>query len=116
MTALFNTSEMAKKFDGGEEVSVNFQYISRETEYDINSLLAKILSRCDRVYLYDTFEPVLRELIQNAVKANMKRVCLEGMNLDIADQAAYDAGMKEFKKIAYHPELLKSRIAESKYQ
>ncbi len=116
MTALFNTSEMARKFEDGEEVSLNFQYISREIENEINSLLAKILSRYDLLYLYDTFEPVLRELIQNAVKANMKRVCLEGLDLDIADNAEYEAGMQEFKKVAYHPELLRDRIAESKYQ
>jgi putative nucleotidyltransferase with HDIG domain len=116
MTALCNSSELARKFDGGEVVSICFQYISKETENDINSLLTKILSRHDKSYLYDTFEPVLRELVQNAIKANMKRVCFSGMNLNIADDGDYAAGMREFKKIAYHPELLKNKLFESQYQ
>ncbi|OHD68668.1 MAG: hypothetical protein A2W19_12675 [Spirochaetes bacterium RBG_16_49_21] len=116
MSALFDSSKLAKDFDLGKEVFIGFQYVSRDIENDINSLLVKILSRCDKLFLYETFEPVLRELIQNAVKANMKRVYFKSMDLDIADDADYERGMQEFKKVAYHPELLKNMLVDSRYR
>jgi hypothetical protein len=116
MIAPFDTSELAKKFERGEDISIDFQYVDKDIENDINSLLSKILSRFDKAYLYHTYEPVLRELMQNAVKANMKRVCFQGMKLDIRNDTDYNAGMREFKKIAYHPELLKNKLFESRYK
>ncbi|OHD64030.1 MAG: hypothetical protein A2176_05400 [Spirochaetes bacterium RBG_13_51_14] len=113
---MFDSSILAKQFDRGEEVYISFQYISKEVEIDINSLLAKVLSRFDIGYLYDTFESILRELIQNAVKANIKRVWFESQNLDIDGEGDYRTGMKKFKEVAYHPELMKEKLLESPYR
>ncbi len=116
MSALFNSSKLTDDFDRGEEVFISFQYVSKGVESDINSLLAKILSRYDKLYLYEALEPVVRELVQNAVKANMKRVYFTSMNLDIADDADYEKGMREFRRVAYHPELLKDMLMNSIYR
>jgi putative nucleotidyltransferase with HDIG domain len=116
MSAVFDSSKLSEDFDRGEEVFISFQYYSKGVENDINSILSKILSRCDKLYLYEALEPVVRELVQNAAKANMKRLYFESMNLDIADEADYEKGMREFKKVAYHPELLKDKLLNSTYR
>lgn len=113
---MFDSSDLAKQFDSGQEVYISFQYLTREIELDINSLLVKILSRFDMGYMYDIFEPVFRELIQNAMKANMKRVWFNKMELDIRNEDDYRKGMQKFRNVAYHPELLKDNLLASRYR
>ncbi len=113
---MLDSPDLAKQFDRGEEVYISFQYVNRDIEIDINSLLAKILSRMDMAYLYDTFESIIRELVQNALKANMKRVWFMEMNLDINDNDDYLNGMRKFKNVVYHPELMKEKLLASPYR
>lgn len=113
---MLDSSALAKQFDRGEEVYVSFQYLTRDIEIDINSLLVKVLSRVDMAYLYDTFESVVRELVQNAMKANMKRVSFKDMKLDINNRDDYVKGMRKFKKVVYRPELLREKLLASPYR
>jgi putative nucleotidyltransferase with HDIG domain len=113
---MFDTSDLAKQFDRGEEIAVSFSYVSRDVEVELNSLLVKVLSRFDLLYLYDTFESVLRELVQNAVKANMKRIWYKSLNLDINNEGDYRKGMQKFKDVAYHPEMMKEQLQSSPYR
>ncbi len=113
---MLDSPDLAKQFDRGEEVCIGFQYVTRDIEIDINSLLAKVLSRVDMAYLYDTFESIIRELVQNAVKANMKRVWFGEMKLDINDSEDYLQGMRKFRNVVYHPELLKEKLLASPYR
>ncbi|MBP7737282.1 MAG: HDOD domain-containing protein [Spirochaetes bacterium] len=113
---MLDSSALAKQFDRGEEVYFSFQYLTRDIEVDINSLLAKVLSRIDMAYLYDTFESVVRELVQNAMKANMKRVSFKEMKLDINNGDDYQKGMRKFKKVVYRPELLRERLLASPFR
>jgi len=113
---MLDSPDLAKQFDRGEEVYISFQYMTRAIEVDINSLLAKVLSRMDKAYLYDTFESIIRELVQNAVKANMKRVWFSEKNLDINDENDYRKGMAKFKNVVYHPEVLREKLLASPYR
>lgn len=113
---MFDTSYLAKQFDRGEEISISFSYVSRDVEVEMNSLLVKVLSRLDLLYLYDTFESVLRELVQNAVKANMKRIWYKSLNLDINREDDYLKGMPKFKDVAYHPEIMRDQLQSSPYR
>jgi putative nucleotidyltransferase with HDIG domain len=113
---MFDTSDLAKQFDRGEEVLISFSYASRDIELEMNSLLVKVLSRFDLLYLYDTFESVLRELVQNAMKANMKRLWYKSLNLDISNEKDYRKGMPKFKDVAYHPEMMKDQLQSSPYR
>ncbi|MBN2159272.1 MAG: HDOD domain-containing protein [Spirochaetes bacterium] len=113
---MFNSSELAKQFDRGEEVAISFQYVNKEIEIDVNSLLSKVLSRLDKGYLYDTLVSVFRELIQNGIKANMKRVWFEAGNLDINDMGDYRKGMEKFREVAYHPEVMRDQLRDSRYR
>ena len=113
---MFDTSNLVKQFDRGEEVFISFSYASRDIEVEMNSLLVKVLSRFDLLYLYDTFESVLRELVQNAVKANMKRIWYKSLNLDINKEDDYRKGMAKFKDVAYHPEMMIDQLQSSPYR
>jgi putative nucleotidyltransferase with HDIG domain len=113
---MFDTSYLAKQFDRGEEITVSFSFVSRDVEIEMNSLLVKVLSRFDLLYLYDTFESVLRELVQNAVKANMKRIWYKSLNLDINNENDYRKGMPKFKDVAYHPEMMRDQLQSSPYR
>lgn len=113
---MLDSPDLAKQFDRGEEVYISFQYVTRDIENDINSLLAKVLSRVDMSYLYDTFESIMRELVQNAVKANMKRILFKEMRLDISNSDDYQKGILKFKDVVYRPELLKEKLLASPYR
>lgn len=113
---IVDASDLTKQFDRGEDVYIGFQYITSDIENGINALLGKILSRIDMAYLYDTMESILRELVQNAVKANMKRICFEDLHLDICDEDDYLKGMRKFKDVVYHPEMLREKMLASTYR
>jgi len=113
---MLDSPDLAKQFDRGEEVYISFQYLTRSIEVDVNSLLAKVLSRMDKAYLYDTFESIIRELIQNAVKANMKRVWFREKGLDIDDDNDYRKGIAKFKNVVYHPEVMREKLLASPYR
>jgi len=113
---MVESAEPASQFENGEEVSISFQYMSREIDIALNSLLAKALARLDLLFLYETLEAILREVVQNAVKANMKRVWFKSHGLDIHRDEDYAEGMRSFKEIAYHPHLLKDTLLESDYR
>jgi putative nucleotidyltransferase with HDIG domain len=113
---MLDSPDLAKQFDHGEEVYISFQYVTRDIENDISSLLAKVLSRVDMSYLYDTFESIIRELVQNAVKANMKRIWFREMKLDINNSNDYLKGMQRFKEVVYHPEVLREKLLASLYR
>jgi len=97
-------------------VYLSFQYVTGEIDNDLTSLLVKILARIDKTYLYDTLESVLRELIQNAVKANMKRVWFANQGLDISDESDYRKGMLKFREVAYHPDVMRESLMGSPYR
>ena len=113
---MHDSPDLAKQFDRGEEVYLGFQYVTRDVEVNINSLLAKVLSRVDKAYLYDTFESIIRELVQNAVKANMKRVWFGETGLDINDSDDYRKGMGRFRNVVYHPEMMREKLLASPYR
>jgi putative nucleotidyltransferase with HDIG domain len=113
---MFDSPSLIKQFDRGEEVYLSFQYAGRPIDTDLTALLVKILSRIDKIYLYDTLESVFRELIQNAIKANMKRVWFESQGLDINNMSDYRAGMQKFREVAYHPEVMRESLMGSQYR
>jgi len=94
---LAKSSELSEQILKGEPVKITFHYNNREINRFLNSLLTKILSHSDMLYLHGTVENVLREMIVNAVKANSKRIHFKENNLNITDPEHYEAGMASFK-------------------
>jgi putative nucleotidyltransferase with HDIG domain len=72
--------------------------VLKESEDYYVAVLNKILKYLGKEKVSDHLGYCLRELINNAKKANTKRVYFLNENLDIYNPDHYKAGMKEFKK------------------
>ena len=92
------TSELSSQVNDGNQINLSFQYHNKKIITFLNSLVSKILSRNNIVFLQSTLMTILRELIINAVKANSKRVYFQTKNLDIRDLEQYEEGMENFKE------------------
>lgn len=91
------TSLLSNKVHKGEPVKLSFHYNTSTITKFINSLLVKVLSQSDLIYLQVMIETIIREMVINAVKANAKRVYFSKMDLDINDSFQYEQGMENFK-------------------
>ena len=96
--AILNISQLLERFENGEPVSLSFYYPNENISKTLNALLAKMLSKIDRIFLLDMMITILREIIVNATKANAKRIFFKKMNLDINDPDSYKKGIEHFKK------------------
>jgi putative nucleotidyltransferase with HDIG domain len=92
-------SEIIEGFNSGKKVRISFKFPTEKTLMRINSLIAKILARQDRVYLLDSIITIIRELTVNAIKANVKRIYFKKQNLDIHNPEDYTEGMDSFMEM-----------------
>lgn len=60
-------------------------------------ILNIFLEECDQKYLFNYLSYCLFELLDNASKANAKRIYFKEHNLNIDDEKDYQNGMKDFK-------------------
>lgn len=60
-------------------------------------ILSIFLKECDQTYLYNYLSYCLFELLDNASKANAKRIYFKEHNLNINDEKDYKNGMIDFK-------------------
>ena len=95
---LAKATELSEQVLKGEPVKLTFHYNTKEINRFLNSLLIKVLSYSDMLYLTGPIENVLREMIVNAVKANSKRIFFKKNHLDIIDPIHYEQGMSSFKQ------------------
>ena len=61
-------------------------------------ILEIFLKECNQAYLYNYLSYCLFELLDNASKANAKRIFFREKNLNIENEADYKNGMQEFKE------------------
>ncbi len=113
---MVNTSELADKFYREETVDIGFLYPTDAIFDTINSFMAKVLSRVDRLFLLDTIITVVREIVLNAVKANVKRVFFKKLKLDINDPGEYENGMIKFKDVVSDLEFMKKELTGTDYR
>ncbi len=111
------TSQIATSFDAGKPVTMTFHYHNKQILKFLSSVISKILSRNNLVYLQDTLITILREIIVNAVKANSKRFYFHSINMDIGDETQYFEGMSGFKDfIVEKQEFVEDSLKESPYR
>ncbi len=114
---MIDYSDIITKFYNGKTIIFKFKYPSDRIIVSINSLIAKILSRMNRIYLLDSVLTIIRELIVNAVKANSKRVYFQNLELDINDPDEYNFGMKKFMlRVMRNLKGFKNDLINSKYE
>jgi putative nucleotidyltransferase with HDIG domain len=93
-----DNKKYAEKILNGEEVSFSFRFIDEKSLILINTLILKILSSQGNIFLLETLITIIREIIFNAFKANLKRIYFDKSGIDINDSAQYDQAMKNFKE------------------
>lgn len=85
----------------GKEVYIQFYYAQPEVESLLIKILHRHLEKFDILYIKDMLLTVVKELVNNAVKANIKRIYFKERNLDINNIGNYREGMETFKDDTY---------------
>ncbi|MBN2159494.1 MAG: HDOD domain-containing protein [Spirochaetes bacterium] len=98
MDDITNRKIISKKIENGEPLRLSFKYVNEKVLMVLNSILARVLSKNDQIYLLNSVVTILREIIINALKANAKRTFFIKSDLDITDEYQYQKGMNKFKK------------------
>ena len=96
---------------------IQFKKFTEDAESNIIILIHKFLENYDLLYYKDTVISIVEELINNAIKANLKRVYFESLKLDINNTKDYRKGMNNFKDELFQKEengMMKS-LQTSKY-
>lgn len=88
----------ADKVLNGEEVTFSFRFIDEKSLIMINTLILRILSSQGNIFLLETLITIIREIVFNAFKANLKRIYFEKSGIDINDSSKYNFVMKNFKE------------------
>ena len=109
-------SDYLDAISNGKDFYLQFKVI----DPDIDSLIIKIIYRYleeyDIQYLKDTMINVIKELVNNAIKANMKRIYFGINDLDINEIQDYRLGMETFKQDTYQAKdnVVSTKLQESK--
>lgn len=84
-----------------KEIYIQFYFLSPDVEASMIKILHRFLERYDLLYMKDVLYSVLKELINNAIKANIKRLYFQAQGLNIDDTDDYRTGMERFKEATY---------------
>lgn len=82
----------------GEEVNFSLKFIDEKSLLIINAIMVKLLSTQGNIFLLETLITIIREIIFNAFKANLKRIYFERSGFDLNDREKYAVFMKDFKE------------------
>lgn len=84
-----------------KEFFVQLKKYTPEAEIMIAKCIHRILAKYDLLYYKETIFTIIKELVNNAIKANLKRVYFRHKDLDISDPEDYAMGMESFKADTY---------------
>ncbi|MCB1165501.1 MAG: hypothetical protein KDK37_16455 [Leptospiraceae bacterium] len=91
----------------GKRIVLITFHLKEKGERDLEGAVHEILGRNGREDLAGPVHAAIRELVQNAAKANLKRIVFQDLGLDPANPEQYERGMQYFRD-----SLVESRIAE----
>lgn len=78
--------------------TISFPVIDHQKEMVLDESLAKYLESLGKSEYFTHLSYILKELANNANKANLKRIYFLQRGIDINSQVDYEDGMKEFKE------------------
>ncbi|HOP29045.1 MAG TPA: HDOD domain-containing protein [Spirochaetota bacterium] len=81
----------------GEDVAFSLKFVDEKSLLLINAILVKILSSQGNIFLLETLITIIREIVFNAFKANLKRLYFIKAGVDLNDKEKYDLLMQNFK-------------------
>lgn len=87
-----------KKFNDSFHVALQCSDLTVDEEDYLNTLLKLIVVSIGKGNISEYISYIYREIINNAKKANMKRIYFDGKDLDINSIADYEKGMSGFKE------------------
>lgn len=91
-------AELLNKFSDDNFFYVQCSKLTMEEEDFLNTLLKEILSYIGKDNIFEYISYVYREILNNAKKANIKRMYFKQKELDIRNPEDYKKGMANFKK------------------
>ncbi len=80
---------------------IQFHTLTPETEGAIIKSIHRYLENYDLTYIKNQIINIVKELVNNAIKANLKRIFFKIKDLDINKTEDYRTGMENFKEEAY---------------
>lgn len=91
--------------------------LTLEQKQRFQNLLNIFLEACNESFLFNCLSYCLFELLDNASKANAKRIFFQEQNLNINDTSDYQNGMKTFKEnLSENKEHYKKELATGRLQ
>ena len=91
--------------------------LNAEQKERFQKILKVFLDACDQDYMYSYLSYCLLELLDNASKANSKRIFFKENHLNINDKSDYESGMKAFKEdLSVNPNHYINELQEGKLQ
>jgi HD-like signal output (HDOD) protein len=101
---VLNPPNFKEAIRNGEDFYIQFSLMSPLVEEHLIKVLHRELENYDILYMKDMLLTVLKELINNAVKANAKRLFFRKKGLDIREKEEYRDGMETFKEEVFSDE------------
>jgi len=100
-----------------EDFFIQFKRFTEDVESQITKIIHRFLENYDLIYYKETVTSIIKELVNNAIKANLKRLYFESLKLDINNTKDYRKGMDNFKDDVFQKKennIIKS-LQNSKY-
>ncbi len=98
---VLNPPDYKKAIANEIDFYIQFHSLHNGTEAAIVRMIYRFLQNYDILYMKNPVITVVRELVNNAIKANLKRVYFKKKNLNISSPEEYRAGMEQFKEDVY---------------
>lgn len=96
--------------------TVSCKYADREFLMGVCGIYTKLLTTHDQLYLLNSVISIMREVTENAQKANAKRLYFAVNGLKISDPDDYTKGMERFKiDFMYNSEKLRDFLTRSDF-
>ena len=98
------------------EEKFRFTSYEKERRY-VETLLTNYLNRIRKPEYIDQLNYIMKEIITNAEKANLKRIFFEKSNLNIKNPSHYEIGIKRFREqiLSYYEEYIEKAEEEQFY-
>jgi len=94
---VLNPQNYREAIDNNSDFYLQFSVFTAEAESHFIKVLHLYLEKLDLLYLKDMLVTIVKELINNAIKANAKRLYFKSRNMDITKKDEYRKGMEDFK-------------------
>lgn len=101
---VINPSDYKRAIAGEVDFYLQFHSFDPEVEAVMHRLIQRFLDNYDLSYLREPVISIVKELVANAIKANLKRLFFKQMSLDITKTDDYRVGMETFKDKVYGDE------------